>query len=164
MNKTMGTITLTLALCSTSVLASEQPQKPMLKDVAPYPAAAQGQVRHVIFLPKVDNEDDIKLEITMGKTMDVDCNHYMLGGKLEEKTLQGWGYDYYQLTEVGQAASTLMACPDQQKHPAFVTIPAATQLIRYNSKLPVVVYTPKDIEVRYRVWHAAPEFQTADIE
>jgi ecotin len=25
-------------------------------------------------------------------------------------------------------------------------------LLRYNSKLPIVVYTPENIDVKYRVW------------
>ena len=33
-------------------------------------------------------------------------------------------------------------------------------LVRYNSKLPVVVYAPGDVEVRYRIW-AASESQAA---
>jgi ecotin len=30
-------------------------------------------------------------------------------------------------------------------------------LIRYNSRLPVVVYVPEGVEVRYRIWRADPE-------
>ncbi|RQW83332.1 MAG: proteinase inhibitor I4 serpin, partial [Methylococcus sp.] len=36
----------------------------------------------------------------------------------------------------------------------FVTLGGEPYLIRYNSKLPVVVYVPKGNEVRYRVWRA----------
>jgi ecotin len=27
-------------------------------------------------------------------------------------------------------------------------------LLRYNSKLPIVVYTPENVDVKYRVWKA----------
>ena len=30
-------------------------------------------------------------------------------------------------------------------------------LIRYNSKLPIVVYAPEGVEVQYRVWKADPK-------
>lgn len=29
--------------------------------------------------------------------------------------------------------------------------------IRYNSKLPIVVYAPKDVDVKYRVWSTSDE-------
>ena len=29
--------------------------------------------------------------------------------------------------------------------------------VRYNSRLPLVVYVPKGVAVRYRIWHADPE-------
>jgi serine protease inhibitor ecotin len=32
-----------------------------------------------------------------------------------------------------------------------------TAFIRYNSRLPVVVYAPEGAEVRYRIWSAPPE-------
>ena len=30
-------------------------------------------------------------------------------------------------------------------------------MLRYNSKLPIVLYVPKDVEVRYRVWSASEQ-------
>ncbi|MBW2490657.1 MAG: proteinase inhibitor I4 serpin, partial [Deltaproteobacteria bacterium] len=32
---------------------------------------------------------------------------------------------------------------------------------RYNSRLPVVVYVPEGVEVRYRIWRAEPESKKA---
>ncbi len=34
-------------------------------------------------------------------------------------------------------------------------------LLRYNSKLPIVVYAPKDVEVRYRIWSASEKVEKA---
>ena len=34
-------------------------------------------------------------------------------------------------------------------------------LIRYNSKLPVVVYVPDEFEVRYRIWTAGDRVERA---
>ena len=32
-------------------------------------------------------------------------------------------------------------------------------LIRYNSPLPIVVYAPEGVEVRYRIWSAGPDLK-----
>lgn len=118
-----------------------------------FPTATTGQKRHVLNLPALKNEDDVKVELIVGKTKTVDCNRHMLGGELKEETLQGWGYTYYSLPRVTDGASTLMGCPPGSDREAFVTIPQQT-LVRYNSRLPIVLYTPDDIEVRYRLWRA----------
>ncbi|UZT77054.1 serine protease inhibitor ecotin [Ectopseudomonas chengduensis] len=127
----------------------------------PYPAAADGYNRHVIELPAQSNEAEHKVEIIAGKTLEVDCNQQRLGGQWQEKTVEGWGYSYYELGQVGPAMSTLMACPDGSRKQAFVRVGGEPQLVRYNSKLPLVIYAPKDVEVRYRVWSAAAETSTA---
>jgi len=47
--------------------------------------------------------------------------------------------------------------PDAPKEDRFVPLGGEPYLIRYNSRLPVVVYAPEGVEVRYRVWSAAPK-------
>lgn len=158
MNKKIAFIATILCISSTSALAAD------LKDVAPYPAAEKDQVRHAIFLPVMENEDNLKVEISMGKTMEVDCNRHMLGGTFESKDLQGWGYNYFVLSEVTGPAATMMACLDDKKHSEFVTVSSATLIERYNSKLPIVVYTPKDIQVRYRIWTTTDDFHNAEVK
>ncbi|MEO9332472.1 MAG: serine protease inhibitor ecotin [Pseudomonas sp.] len=127
----------------------------------PYPAADDGYNRHVIELPAQANEAEHKVEIIAGKTLEVDCNQQRLGGQWQEKTVEGWGYSYYELSQVGPAMSTLMACPDGSRKQAFVRVGGEPQLVRYNSKLPLVIYAPKDIEVRYRIWSAAGQSSVA---
>jgi ecotin len=34
----------------------------------------------------------------------------------------------------------------------FITLGGEPQLLRYNSRLPLVVYAPDGVEVRYRLW------------
>jgi ecotin len=36
--------------------------------------------------------------------------------------------------------------------------------VRYNSRLPLVVYVPEGVIVRYRVWSASPETMAIDAE
>jgi ecotin len=60
-------------------------------------------------------------------------------------------------------AGTLMAVdPEAPKVPRFITIGGDPYLIRYNSRLPVVVYVPEGVEVRYRIWSAAPDAKGID--
>lgn len=150
-------LALTLAATAPATAAS-------LKDIAPYPEAEKGFTRQVIHLPAQPDEQAHKLEILAGKTLQVDCNRQHLAGSLEEHTLQGWGYSYYRLDKVGGPASTLMACPDGKKTEAFVPVVGEGFLLRYNSKLPVVVYVPDGVQVRYRVWSASQDVQEAKVE
>lgn len=121
----------------------------------PYPAAAEGFNRHVIELPAQANEAEHRVELIAGKTLEVDCNQQRLGGQWQEKTVEGWGYGYYELGQVGPAVSTLMACPEGSRKQAFVQVGGEPMLVRYNSKLPLVIYAPAEVEVRYRIWSAA---------
>jgi ecotin len=133
-----------------------------LEDVAPYPKAEAGFTRQVIHLPKQAQEENFQVEILAGKTLEVDCNRQKLDGILDEKSLQGWGYPFYRLENVIGPTSTMMACPPgSKKKRAFVPVVGDGFMLRYNSKLPVVVYAPSNVEVRYRIWSASDKTGTA---
>ncbi|EOC1287811.1 serine protease inhibitor ecotin [Cronobacter muytjensii] len=142
---------------TTSTFAAKKPAEPL----AAYPAAEMGMVRQVITLPARSDESSYKVELVIGQTLEVDCNHHQLAGKFERKTLEGWGYDYYTFESAKNAdgsvmyTSTMMACPDGKKEKKFVTANLGENgLLNYNSKLPVVVYAPENIDVKYRLWKA----------
>ena len=126
-----------------------------------YPPAEKGMSRHVLKLPTEKDESVIKIELILGKTVKTDSeNRYFFAGNLQTKTIDGWGYSYHILPEIGPMAGTLMAIPpDLPKTERFIAIGGEPYLIRYNSKLPVVVYAPKDVEVRYRFWRCDPQGQ-----
>ena len=132
-------------------------------DLKPYPAAQPGQQRLVIRLPAVDQPDEHKLELIVGKTMQVDCNRRVFGATLTTKVAEGWGFDYHVVGPIGPAASTMMACPPgEPKRDDFVRANLSRAngeagLLRYNPKLPVVVFVPDGFELRYRVWRAGAE-------
>ncbi|CAM7872254.1 serine protease inhibitor ecotin [Klebsiella michiganensis] len=142
---------LAVACMSTSAAAAEQP----LEKIAPFPKAEQGMKRQVIQLPQQQDESALKVELMIGQTLEVDCNRHRLGGQLKSKTLEGWGYDYYVFDKVTSPVSTMMACPDGKKEKQFVMAGLGDAgMLRYNSKLPIVVYTPVNIDVKYRIWRA----------
>jgi len=131
----------------------------------PYPPAEEGYKRMVINLPLLADEDAHKLELIIGKTIKVDCNHHWFGGQLTEEVAKGWGYTYFILKSVQGPASTLMACPPEMKdQETFVQVRGDGNLLRYNSKLPIVVYVPIDFEVHYKIWAASKESELAKEE
>jgi len=134
-------------------------------NLKPYPAAKAGFSRMVFNIPSTENDADRKIEIMAGKAMATDCNQTWLSGRLDKKVAQGWGYPYFVLEASGVAASTRMACPPgEEKTEKFVAVKGEGFLLRYNSKLPVVVYVPEGFEVRYRIWRADKEVQRAELK
>jgi ecotin len=121
-----------------------------------FPPAEDGMKRHVIQLPKADNEDSMKVELIIGKTVSTDpVNRYFFAGEIRSVTVEGWGYERYVVEKLGPMAGTLMKPPAGKPDiDRFVALGGDPFLIRYNSRLPVVVYVPKDAEVRYRIWRA----------
>jgi ecotin len=110
----------------------------------------------VIRLPEQANEDELKVEILVGKTLTLDVvNHYWFEGSLIQETIEGWGYPLWTVEVGKEMAGTMMAVPeDAPRTPRLVPVRFDDGLIRYNSKLPLVVYLPTGFETRYRIWSA----------
>ncbi|MFG1172918.1 serine protease inhibitor ecotin [Erwiniaceae bacterium CAU 1747] len=162
MNKLFTTFSVLLLASSVSAMAASGPSQDVdaslqpLEKIAPYPQAKAGMSRQVITLPPKENEQDFKVELLIGKTLEVDCNRHMIGGTLKRETLSGWGYDYLVVEKLSEPASTMMACPDRARQQKFIAASLGEDALqRYNSRLPIVVYVPKGVEVKYRIWQAA---------
>ncbi|CSW08716.1 ecotin [Shigella sonnei] len=140
--KTILPAVLFAAFATTSAWAAESVQP--LEKIAPYPQAEKGMKRQVIQLTPQEDESTLKVELLTGQT------------------LEGWGYDYYVFDKVSSPVSTMMACPDGKKEKKFVTAYLGDAgMLRYNSKLPIVVYTPDNVDVKYRVWKAEEKIDNA---
>ena len=124
-----------------------------------FPPAEAGMVRYVLQLPKLEDESTARVELIVGKTVQVDeANTYFFGGEIKKETIKGWGYTRYLVKKLGPMAGTLMGVdPNAPKVYRFITLGGEPYIIRYNSRIPVVVYVPVGVEVRYRVWTAGAE-------
>ncbi len=71
--------------------------------------------RQVIQLPQQQDESALKVELMIGQTLEVDCNHHRLGGELESKTTEGWGYDYYVFEKLRRPGIHHDGLPGRQK-------------------------------------------------
>jgi ecotin len=142
-------------------------------DLKPYPPAAAGEKRWVIRLPQPPSdgpgsahsaaEEDRQVELIVGRQLEVDCNLHRLGGRISSETVPGWGYPIHRVSGVGPMISTRRACPPGEPlRRQFVTIAGEQPfLVRYNPRLPIVVYAPQDLEVRWRLWQAEPRQRPA---
>ena len=129
-----------------------------------FPPAEKGMVRYVLQLQRQADESAFKVELIVGKTVQVDeQNRYFFGGKIEEETVKGWGFTRYKVSRLGPMAGTLMAVdPNAPKVARFITIGGDPYIIRYNSRVPIVVYVPEGVEVRYRIWTAGTEVKAIE--
>lgn len=125
-----------------------------------YPAPKAGYRRVVIHLEAKPDEDDWRVEVVVGQVRETDgVNRVGLMGRLEEKTVEGWGYTYLEAPVSQGAFSTKIGVPsDKPPVQAFVTFPARGPF-RYNSRLPLVIYLPEGYEARHRLWKAVTPFE-----
>jgi ecotin len=129
-----------------------------------FPPAQEGVVRCVLQLPKQEDESAFRVELIVGKTVKIDeVNRYFFAGEIKEETIEGWGFPRYVVDKLGPMAGTLIAVdPSAPKVDRFITLAGEPHLIRYNSRLPIVVYVPAGVEVRYRIWSAEPVSRTME--
>lgn len=147
MNKKLFLVLLTVVIYGKAI---SQKSNEMNHDISMFPKAMEGQKRVIIELPIQKNESDFKVEVYAGKYIKVDCNKHRLTGDFEQKSVQGWGYNYFNFNSNGTVSSTLMACKDSNKKEKFVI--STAKLIRYNSKLPIVIFIPTGMEIKYKIW------------
>ncbi len=153
--RTIISIALLLFAVAAPSTAADNMQATAADNMRAFPPAEPGMTRHVIRLAEQKDEADFKVELIVGKTVRTDAgNRYFFAGALETENIPGWGFSRYILRKLGPMAGTLMAVdPSAPQIDRFVGLGSET-VLHYNSRLPVVVYVPTGVEVRYRIWHA----------
>ncbi|RAV28026.1 ecotin [Sinomicrobium soli] len=149
-------------LCLTAVTMA---QSSLTKtDLSVYPKPEEGFKQMVIEVPHSENDAEKKIEFVVGKWIQADtCNSHGLQGTLEEKDLEGWGYSYYVFNTKGNVISTQMACLDNKTVSKFVS--AQPEMVRYNGKLPVVIYVPEGYDVQFKIYRAEKDvYQAGEIK
>lgn len=138
---------------------------------APYPEAGVGEKRIVFALDPQGEDDEMDgwmLQLIPGRMTrmsqsEAAADTQVLEGTVEEKVVEGWGYPYYRV-ELGDCSTSEPSPADggaaggeeeveEEQVTKFVTI-SSQATFPYNSKVPVVVYLPKDAELRYSIWTA----------
>ncbi|WP_022829393.1 ecotin [Sphingobacterium paucimobilis] len=154
----LKTFTVLLGLLSLTTMTMAQSVLKQNTDIFPVPE--KGYKKMIIEVPHSKNDDNKKIEFNVGKWMEVDgCNHFSLQGTLEKKDLQGWGYDYYVFKTNGNVVSTQMGCPDAPNRHLFVS--AQPEMVRYNGRLPIVIYVPDEYEVQFKIYKAEEDVYVA---
>ncbi|KAB7530229.1 proteinase inhibitor [Flagellimonas olearia] len=133
-------------------------------DLSIFPKPEQGFKQMVIEVPHSDNDANKKIEFVIGKWMEVDsCNKHGLMGTLEEKNLEGWGYGYFVFDTEGHVMSTEMACLDKEMVRKFIS--AQSKTVRYNGRLPIVIYVPKDCDVQFKIFQTEGDvYQASEVK
>jgi len=143
------------------LIATPSPQSEAERNLKAFPPADEGMSRHVLMLPPQCDDAAFQVQILAGRTESLDeHNRYFFTGGMKEVSIEGWGFTAYRLDALGPMAGTRMAVdPDAPKVDRFVTLGGEPMLVRYNSRLPLVIYVPNGVEVRYRIWIAGPEMR-----
>ncbi len=152
--KTTLCIAILSAFFASNINAQITPTEEAVKNLKAYPTSVDEYVRHVIYVEQKENENAFQIELVPGKMVEVDCNRHGLLGNFVEETINGWGFTYYVFKSDGQMISTQMACPGP-KEEKFVS--GETLMTRYNSRLPLVVYLPKGMDLKYKIWTVSEE-------
>ncbi len=147
----------TVLLSSATTLLAAPASAASPEDVQNYPAMLEGQKRVMISLPAAQHEEDLRVELIVGRSMWVGCHPPIFSGNLVEKTMAGSGAPYYGIDNLTGRVRSGMSCPPIPAREIFTRVQGTGWLLQYNSSQPLVVYVPAMLEVRYRLWHAAEE-------
>jgi ecotin len=141
-------------------------------DLTPYPQPGPGETRWVIQLPGVlpptadprlsSSPSDWRVQLIAGREVEADCNQQAFRGRFRASQVKALGVSVYRVSAVGPMVTTRMACPPgEAKRRVFVPMGSKPFVVPYDASRPIVVFTPKDLQLRWRLWKAERVQQTA---
>lgn len=123
-----------------------------VNDLNVYPPVKKDQNRNVIVLEPKENEDDYRVLITASIDGMQDCNTKSRSAKYTEKVVEGMQYPYYEVGKIGDVVTTLMGCSGVPKMGEIPINLSGNTILRYNSKLPIVVYASNGIKINSKIF------------
>lgn len=137
----------TLLSANISAQNTMKPTKEAVDKLRIYPEKVGTLIRHYIYLKKETNEILYSVEFFPGIYAKVDnCNKHFLGGEFKKHRIKDSELTYY-VFYYESTHTTARGCPEPSTI-QFVTGPK--RLVRYDSRLPLVVYLPEGMELKYR--------------
>ena len=126
------------------------------KSIHMFPESLPGYTRHVIRLPKLTGE--ARLELLPGKMIQADtCNRIAASVEVNKESIKGWGYSYLTISNFKVGGSTMMACPDGKAEVKVLASNNQLKDLRYNDRMPKVVFVEDGLSLDYKIWRVAPE-------
>jgi ecotin len=143
-------------------------------DLSAYPQPAPGERRWVIQLPGVlppshdpalsPDPREWRVQLIVGQMAEVDCNATSFRARLRAWRPGADQREAYRVDAVGPLVSTRMACPaGTGRRRAFVTMAGKPYVVPYNASVPIVVYAPAPLELRWRLWKAERDSREASM-
>jgi len=123
-----------------------------VNDLNVYPPVKKDQNRNVIVLEPKENEDDYRVLITASIDGMQDCNTKSRSAKYTEKVVEGMQYPYYEVGKIGDVVTTLMGCSEMPQMGEIPINLSGNTILRYNSKLPIVVYASNGIKINSKIF------------
>ncbi|MFW1735996.1 ecotin family protein [Acinetobacter sp. ULE_I001] len=123
-----------------------------VNDLNVYPPVKKDQNRNVIVLEPKENEDDYRVLITASIEGMQDCNTKSRSAKYTEKVVEGMQYPYYEVGKIGDVVTTLMGCSEMPQMGEIPINLSGNTILRYNSKLPIVVYASNGIKINSKIF------------
>ena len=157
-------------------LLAGQPVEAQTSAKPPMPSPPVGFKSTIIRLSSAAAESDLRIQLIVGKLIEVDCNRRTLIGNLLRK--EGPNGTVVHVLEKVSGTSTMMGCtqmsmssgpdakvttPPAKTTKQFIEVAGDGFFLDYSSRAPTLVQVPIEYTVRYRVFTAGKVEDAAEL-